>query len=90
MWSKNKAKPTRAESAHIERIKGMGCVVCNAPGPSDAHEIKQGQWFTSIPLCKDCHQGSNNGIHGQARIWAVMKMDELSALNETIRQVLST
>ena len=90
MWSKNKAKPTRAESTHIERIKGMGCVVCNAPGPSDAHEIKQGQWFTSIPLCKDCHQGSHNGIHGQARIWSVMKMDELSALNETIRQVLST
>lgn len=89
MWSKNKSAPTVAERAHIQRIKEMRCIVCDAPGPSDAHEIKQGQWFTSIPLCKDCHQGSHNGIHGEQRIWQVMKMDELSALNETIRRLLA-
>ena len=88
MMSKNKRKPTKAESEHIARIKEMSCVVCDAPGPSDCHEINQGDWFTSMPLCKDCHQGSLNGIHGQKRMWSVMKMDEMSALNETIRRIL--
>lgn len=89
MQSKNKPTPTKAERAHIERIKGMPCGVCGAHGPSECHELKQGQWFTSIPLCADCHRGSFNGIHGQARIWAVMKLDEQEVLNETIRQLLA-
>lgn len=81
MQSKGKKSPTQAEREHIERIKDEPCAVCDAPPPSDCHEINQGQWFTSIPLCKDCHQGSINGIHGQRRIWAVKKLDELGALN---------
>lgn len=88
MWSKNKSEPTKAESAHIERIKDMACVVCSAHAPSECHELEQGMWFTSIPLCKDCHQGGFNGIHGQARIWKVKKMTEMSALNETIRELM--
>jgi len=89
MWSPNKRSMTKAEREHVTRIKEMDCGVCGASGPSDAHELKQGQWFTSIPLCKDCHQGSFNGIHGQARIWATMKLDEMAVLNETIRKCLS-
>ncbi len=88
MQSKNKKAPTVAEREHITRIKEMDCVVCGASGPSECHEIEQGQWFTSMPLCADCHRGSLNGIHGQKRMWAVRKMDELSALNETIRLVM--
>jgi hypothetical protein len=89
MWSKNK-KPMRvSEEEHVARIKSMPCVVCDASAPSDAHELDQGQWFTAIPLCRDCHQGGFNGIHGQARIWAVKKMTELSALNETLRRIFS-
>ncbi len=88
MYSKNKKAPTVAEREHITRIKEMDCVVCGASGPSECHEIEQGQWFTSMPLCADCHRGSLNGIHGQKRMWAVRKMDELSALNETIRLVM--
>jgi hypothetical protein len=88
MQSKNKKAPTAAEREHITRIKEMDCVVCGASGPSECHEIEQGQWFTSMPLCADCHRGSLNGIHGQKRMWAVRKMDELSALNETIRLVM--
>ncbi len=88
MQSKNKKAPTVSERAHITRIKEMDCVVCGASGPSECHEIEQGQWFTSMPLCADCHRGSLNGIHGQKRMWAVRKMDELSALNETIRLVM--
>lgn len=89
MQSKNKPSMTKAEREHVGRIKEMPCGVCEAPGPSEAHELKQGQWFTSIPLCPDCHRGSFNGIHGEARIWAVKKLDEQEVLNETIRQLLA-
>jgi hypothetical protein len=41
-----------------------------------------------MPLCADCHRGSINGIHGQRRMWAIYKMDELAALNETIRLLM--
>ena len=87
MQSKNKAKPTASERLHIARIKAMSCVICDASAPSECHETNQGQWFTSMPLCADCHRGSLNGIHGQKRLWNVYKMDELSALNETIRKL---
>lgn len=76
---------TRAEREHVGRVKEMGCVVCGQAGPSEAHEIEQGLWFLSIPLCPDCHRGSFNGIHGQKRIWTVNRITELSALNETLR-----
>ena len=88
MQSKNKKPPTADEKRHIENIKGMRCIVCDASPPSECHEIEQGQWFTSMPLCADCHRGSFNGIHGQKRIWSVKRMDEMSALNETIRKIL--
>lgn len=88
MQSKNKHKPTAREREHIGLIKQMDCGVCGTAGPSEAHEMVQGQWFTSMPLCPDCHRGSFNGIHGQKRIWSVMKKDELSVLNETIEKLL--
>jgi hypothetical protein len=87
--SRNKKAPTKAESAHIERVKDMPCALCDAPGPSEAHEIKQGQWFTSVPLCADCHRGSFNGLHGQRRMWAVKKMDEIDALAVTVERMLA-
>jgi hypothetical protein len=87
MHSKNKLKPNSGERLHIARIKRMPCIICEAPPPSECHEIHQAQWFTSMPLCADCHRGSINGIHGQKRIWSVYKMDELAALNETIRKL---
>jgi hypothetical protein len=89
MQSKNKKAPTQDEKAHIVRIKEMNCIVCDTPGPSECHEINQGQWFTSMPLCADCHRGSQNGIHGQKRMWNIKKMDELAGLNETIRIILA-
>lgn len=90
MQSKNKKPPTQAERRHIERVKSLPCSVCDASAPSDCHEINQGQWFTSIALCKDCHQGGLNGIHGQKRMWAIKKMDELAALNVTIKRLMET
>lgn len=79
---------TSIEREHVAKIKEMDCVICNAAGPSECHEIKQGQWFTSMPLCSDCHRGSFNGWHGQKRMWAVKKMDELDALNVTIQRLI--
>jgi len=81
-------KPTSRERLHLGRIQEMPCGVCGQAGPSDAHHIEQHQQFLCIPLCKDCHQGSFNGIHGQKRIWAVHKETEMTVLNETLRKLL--
>jgi hypothetical protein len=87
MQSKNKPAPRAVELRHIVRVKELSCGVCDARGPSDCHEIKQGQWFTSIPLCRDCHMGQFNGLHGQKRIWNVLKLDELDVLASTIERL---
>lgn len=77
---------SKAERAYLASIKEMPCGVCDAAGPSDAHHIVQGLQYLCIPLCKDCHQGSHNGIHGRRSIWNVLKKTELSVLNETLRK----
>lgn len=89
MQSKNKKAPTVIESRYIAWLKEQSCVVCGEHGPSDAHEIKQGSWFTAVPLCKGCHQGPKNGIHGEKRMWILMKMDELDAVNKTVERFVS-
>lgn len=87
MQSKNKPAMTAAERRHVEAVKALACAVCGAAGPSEAHEIKQGSWHLSCALCADCHRGSLNGLHGQRRMWGVMKMDELDALDVTLRML---
>ncbi len=72
------------DKKHLHRIKEMPCAVCGAVGPSDAHHIVQGLHYLAIPLCKDCHQGSRNGIHGEKAMWNVMRLDEMRALNNTL------
>lgn len=79
---------TNKEKKHLLSIKELPCGVCGASGPSDAHHIEQHLQYLCVPLCKDCHQGSYNGIHGQKRIWNVMKKTELTVLNETIRKLI--
>jgi hypothetical protein len=81
-------RPNNRERLHLAKIKEMSCGVCNASGPSDAHHIVQHNQYLCIFLCKDCHQGSFNGIHGQARIWKVEKLDEMSVLNLTLAKLL--
>lgn len=88
MHSKNKPKMTAAEREFVDQVKSMNCAVCGAPGPSEAHEIEQGMWFISVPLCPDCHRGSKNGLHGQRAMWKVMKATELSVLNATIANLV--
>lgn len=78
-----------SEREHLGRVKQLPCSVCDAPAPSDAHHIEQSQAFTAVALCKDCHQGSFNGLHGQRRAWILRKMDELAALNITIKRLVA-
>lgn len=89
MQSRNKPAPRVDEKAHIERVAAMPCAVCWHEGPSEVHEIVQGLWFLSVPLCADCHRGSFNGLHGQRRIWSAKKLTELLALNETLRKIVA-
>jgi len=77
------------ERLHIARVKELPCSVCDEPGPSDAHHVKQGNQFTVVALCKSCHQGSLLGWHGQKRAWSLRKMDELDALNVTIQRLIT-
>lgn len=92
MQSKNKPSLTNDERMHVQRIKLMSCGVCGLGGGdlamSEAHEIEQGLWFTSIPLCADCHRGEGNGIHGRQNMWKVYKLSELDVLNDTIRRLM--
>lgn len=88
MQSKNKPAPTKAERTHIERVKMMACRVCDQPGPSEVHEIRQGDWWTSVALCASCHRGQFLGWHGARRAWTLRKMDELDALSSTVRELM--
>jgi hypothetical protein len=88
MRSKNKPGQTAAEREHVARLAELPCAVCDAAGPVEIHELKQGQWFTSIPLCFECHRGPHMGWHGRKAAWAIRKMDEIDALAETIRRLM--
>ena len=88
MQSKHKPSPTAAERRHIERIKQLDCIVCGASGPTDCHEINQGDWWTSLPLCKTCHVHPVFGLHGQKANWRAVKLDEVGALNLLIPKLL--
>jgi len=81
-------KLTDRQRAHIQQVKELPCSVCDAPGPSDAHHVKQHRQYIVVALCKDCHQGPVMGWHGQRRMWAIKKMDELDALDITIERLL--
>ena len=87
MHSKNKKPMTTAERAHVDRVKELPCSICDAPGPSEAHEPVQGLWWISIALCADCHRGAENGLHGRRTMWRIHKADEWTALNTTNRRL---
>lgn len=76
------------ERVHIAAVKELPCSVCDQPGPSEAHHVKQGLQYVCIALCESCHRGALMGLHGQRRMWAIKKMDELAALDVTVRRLL--
>lgn len=88
--SKNKAPMTSAERVHVDAVKSVACVMCDAMG-CEAHEIVQGLWWLSIAACPSCHRGPK-GIHGDQtmlmlRFKARGERGELLALNETLRRI---
>lgn len=89
MRTKNAKAINDDEREHMRLVKLCPCSVCGAPMPSAAHHIVQGDHYTTVALCDDCHQGSVNGLHGQKVMWRIYKIDELGALNVTIRNVLA-
>lgn len=78
---------TAAERRHLQRVKALPCSVCGQPGPSEAHHIRQGLQWVCVALCPECHRSPMLGLHGQRRAWAIRKMDEIDALNTTIRRL---
>lgn len=77
------------EREHLAMVKALPCSVCDAPAPSEAHHIEQGLQFVAVALCPDCHRGPLMGWHGQRRMWAIKKMDEVDALAVTVQRLLA-
>jgi hypothetical protein len=80
-------KYTAAERRWVGKVKEQDCSVCGASGPSAAHHIKQGNHYTTVALCWDCHQNEKLGWHGGRIAWRIAKMDEIDALNQTIKNI---
>ena len=80
---------TKKEREWIGRIKELPCSVCGQEGPSDAHHIKQSCSYAVVALCKSCHQGSKMGWHGEKTAWHIAKMEEIDALNETLKNLFA-
>lgn len=76
------------EREHLAKVKNLPCSLCDAPGPSEAHHVKQHQQYTCVALCPDCHRSPLLGWHGQKRMWAIKKMSELDALNVTVQRLM--
>lgn len=91
MRTRNAARITALESAHLAKVKRCACVLCDAPPPSIAHHVEQGDHFTTLAVCAPCHVGPQ-GIHGdqtmlRLRFKATGQRGELLALNETLKRV---
>jgi hypothetical protein len=74
------------EREHVTDVKRVACACCDAPGPTEAHEIVQGLWFLSVSACRECHRGAH-GIHGDKVYMTIRKLTELDMLNITLRRV---
>lgn len=86
MRSKNAPTMTQAERQHVGRVKELPCSICDEPGPSEAHHIKQRVHFCVVAVCPSCHRGPM-GWHGTKALWRIRKMDELDALAVTLERL---
>ena len=91
MRSKNSRAFTAAESAHLAAVKSVACATCDAPAPSIAHHVVQGDHFTTVALCQPCHVGKG-GVHGDQTMLRLRYRigglhGEQRAINETLRRV---
>lgn len=91
MRTKNSARITDAERDHLERVKSSPCVLCDAPPPSIAHHVVQGDHWTCLSLCTECHVGKQ-GVHGDQTMLRLRyrsggERGELLALNDTLKRI---
>lgn len=70
MRSKNSAALTADESAHLAKVKLCACVLCDQPGPSEAHHPIQGLHMVTVALCQPCHRGPM-GVHGDGTMMRI-------------------
>lgn len=82
---------------NADRVRAMPAVtpgafrapqpVAIAPAAPIAKENPvRSQQYTAVALCESCHRGYN-GLHGTKAFWRIRKMDELDALDVTIRRL---
>ena len=81
---------------HLERVKGMACIICGAWPPSDAHHIRtrpDGQHYgtgqkagddETIPLCNAHHQTGPDAYHAGPRTFTARFGDEMVLLERTL------
>lgn len=91
MRTKNAAAISARESAHLAAVKSVACVTCDAPPPTIAHHVVQGQHYTTVAFCEPCHVG-RYGVHGDQTMLRIRfkltgLQGELRAINETLRRV---
>lgn len=70
----------------MRKVKESGCAVCGDGPYVEAHHMQQGEHFTVTGLCVPCHRGPM-GLHGDKTLWRIHKINEIEALNETLRRV---
>ena len=85
---------TRAK-AHMERVRGVGCVICHQQlgygTPAQVHHIgdtsERSDWLT-IPLCYEHHQGAT-GFHGlgEREFNRRYRTNELQLLGKTLEML---
>lgn len=67
-------KSAAAHRRHVDAVKSLPCVICQAPPPSDAHHFQHGRYGTSrpcdcntMPMCRKCHREYHDGKHTWAK-----------------------
>ncbi len=81
-------KLNKAERAYLAMVKSLPCGVCGVEGRTEAHHIIQHRQYLCVPLCDDCHRGSN-GIHGDKSYFRIKKITEWDVLNDTINKLMT-
>lgn len=87
-----KKRLTNAERLHLERVKALGCLICQQQ--AEAHHIREGAGmgqrnghYLTIPLCATHHRG-DLGIHARRRWFQQQYGDELTLLDRTISELM--
>jgi hypothetical protein len=89
---------TTAERDYMGRVAALDCVICRLLGQrqstrTEVHHARAGAGmaqrggnFLTIPLCSDCHRGSDV-IHGSRNLLRMLRMGELDLLDITIGEL---